>query len=155
MKRTAIILGASALSISLVVAAFAHSGATGIVKERMDGMMAIGKSLGAVADMFKGKAPFDAAKVTESAGVLQEHAAKIPALFPDTEASRNGKGTEALPAVWEYNDDFVALAKLLETRSAELADISKSGDQAAVKVGFIKLAQTCSACHKDFRKRED
>ena len=155
MKKTATIFGAGALAIALMVTAFAHSGATGIVKKRMDGMMAMGKAMGTVADMFKGKTPFDRAKVVTSAAIVKNHAAEMARLFPNTKASRNGKGTEALPAIWERNEDFVALTKALKARAIQLAKTSENGDLQAVRGSFARLAGTCSSCHKDYRKPEN
>lgn len=132
--------------------AFAHGGATGIVKERMDGMMAMGKALGIVADMFKGKTSFNAAQVTSAAKTVEIHAAEMIELFPDTKHSRQGKGTEALPAIWQDKDEFNALARLLETKSQELGQIAASGDQVQVRRAFAEAAKVCSACHQDYRK---
>ena len=137
-----------------VIAAYGHGGATGIVKERMDGMMAMGKALSVVADMFKGKTGFDGVKIGDAAKIVRAHAAEIDGLFPDTEASRKGKGTEALPAVWDKRSDFTAIAVELEKRAAELEVISVSGDQNAIRVGFAAMAKTCSACHADYRKKK-
>ena len=134
------------------IAAFAHNGATGIVMERMDGMMAMGKELSAVGDMFKGKAHFDPAKIEASSDVIKELAAEIAELFPDTDESRKGRGTEALQVIWEKPDAFNALAKELEERSEELVELAKSGDKRKIRVGFAKLSKTCVACHTDYRK---
>ncbi len=40
-------------------AVLAHSGATGIVKERMEGMMAMGDAVEAVTPMMRGEGPVD------------------------------------------------------------------------------------------------
>ena len=152
MKFLSLSVVSLTVSVTLAVAALAHTGATGIVKERMDGMMAMGKALGVVADMFKGKTSFDAAKVSASAKVVEGHAADMVALFPDTKASREGKHTEALPSVWESNDEFVALAVALEKKSADLAQVAASGDQSQIRRSFGEMARVCSACHQDYRK---
>ena len=155
MKNTGIILGASAIAITLAVGAFAHGGATGIVKERMDGMMAMGKALGTVADMFKGKTAFDADQVAAAAKIVEGHSAEMGALFPDTKASREGKGTEALPSIWENKDEFLALASALESKSADLAKVAASNDQSQIRRAFGEMAKTCSACHSDYRKAKN
>ena len=154
MRKSKIIAATTALSL-IAAAAFAHGGATGIVKERMDGMMAMGKALTAVGDMFKGKTEFNPTKVEASSVVIKQHAVEIGRLFPDTEASRKGKGTEALPAIWEKPDSFLALAKELEKRSDELADLAKTGDKRKIRVGFAKLSKTCASCHTDYRKPKE
>lgn len=150
---TRLSVSGAALGLSLLaITAFAHGGATGIVKERMDGMMAMGKALGTIADMFKGKTTYDPKGVEQAALVVGQHAAKMNGLFPDTPKSRNGKGTEALPAIWERPEDFARLVKQLEDRSATLATLARSGERDDVKAGFRDLLKTCSQCHRDFRK---
>lgn len=151
MKYRTLILALTATTIA-VGAAFAHGGATGIVKQRMDGMMAMGKALGAIADMFKGVAPYTPATVAQSADIVRDHAQEMKLLFPDTKASREGKGTEALPAVWQNLEEFMALADRLDDDAAQLKLASQSGGQQDVRAAFGKLAKTCSACHSDYRK---
>ncbi len=150
--KTRTILITVTLASSMAVAAFAHKNVTGIIKERMDGMMAMGKALGSVADMFKGKTKYDAAKVGSAAEIVLGHAVNIDKLFPDTKASREGKGSDALPVVWEKRDVFLAMAKELEKRAGELKTVSATGDEKAVRMSFGKLAKTCGTCHTDYRK---
>ena len=78
-----------------------HSGATGIVKERMDSMKAMGDANEVIGDMVKRKLPFDAAEIENLADDLRQHAARIPELFPDTKHSREGSATEAKPKIWD------------------------------------------------------
>ena len=155
MKKKTIAAGMIAASTLIAVGAWAHGGATGIVKERMDGMMAMCKALGTVADMFKGKAAFDADQVAAAARIVEGHAAEMGSLFPDTKHSREGKGTEALPAIWENKEDFLAIAKALETKSADLAKIAATNDQSQIRRAFGEMAKTCSACHSDYRKAKN
>ena len=148
-NHTLIVLG---LLATMATAALAHGGATGIVKQRMDGMMAMGKALGAVADMFKGKTPFNPATVANSADIVTQHGREMSALFPDTEQSRNGTGTEALPNIWQDLATFNRLTKELEIGAKDLKAAALNADQSAVRAAFAKVAKTCSACHRDFRK---
>ncbi|MEP1206212.1 MAG: cytochrome c [Rhizobiaceae bacterium] len=151
MKKTTI-LTAFLVSTAAITLAFAHGGATGIVKQRMDGMMAMGKSLGAVADMFKGKRQYDAEIVAQSADTLKQHAVEIETLFPDSKASREGKATEALPEIWQRNDEFMAIAAQLVAAADQLKLVAGSSDQQAARQAFAGVAKTCSTCHRDFRK---
>lgn len=148
-------LGA-ALGLSLLaVTAFAHSGAMGIVKERMDGMVAMGKALGTVGDMVKGKTTFEREAIAAAALAVERHAAEIPNLFPDTAKSRKGKMTEALPSIWERPHRFAALANELEARSARLAQIARTADRKQIRAGFTDILKTCSACHQVYRRAGD
>ena len=155
MNKKLIAAGMVAISTVVAAGALAHSGATGIVKERMEGMMAMGKALGTVADMFKGKTTFDADQVAAAAKIVEGHAAEMGSLFPDTKHSREGKGTEALPSIWENKEDFLAIAKALENRSADLAKVAVTNDQAQIRRAFGEMAKTCSACHSDYRKAKN
>ena len=151
MKLKTLILAAT-LSAGTAIAAFGHGGASGIVKQRMDSMMAMGKALATVADMFKGKATYDANKIAAAAAIVKDHAAEIDALFPDSESSREGKGTEALPAIWDDWDEFQTRSVELEMLAAELETAAMSGDKRAIRLGFAKVAKSCASCHTDFRK---
>ena len=50
-----------ALTLTATGAVLAHSGATGVVKQRMDAMVDMGDKSKIVANMFKGKTEFDKA----------------------------------------------------------------------------------------------
>lgn len=154
MNSKSLIIATTTLAIT-VGAALAHGGATGIVKERMDGMVAMGKALAAVADMFKGVQPYKQDVVTQSADVVQLHAVEMKNLFPDTHASRMGTGTEALPSVWQNLDNFMELADRLSHNASQLKTAAQSGERADVQAAFGKIARTCSACHRDYRKPRD
>ena len=85
----------------LTAGAFAHGGATGIVKQRIDGMTA----------MMRGKRPYDADAVSEAAAIIQSHAGPaLTDLFP--EGSIHGP-SEARPDIWTNWSEFQALATRL------------------------------------------
>jgi len=139
----------------LIQSAASHTGATGVVKERMDNMLSMGKALGAVADMFKGKRKFEPKVVSQTGDILIEHSKSLSNLFPNTEASRGGSHTAALPAVWEKNDEFSNLAKSLEEKAMVLKLVAAGGDLKNIKIAFGQTAKVCSACHSDFRKKKE
>lgn len=67
---------------SLVPAlSFAHSGATGVVKERMDIMSYVGATMKLLVGMSKGSVDFDAAKAAEATRQISEILTDFPALF--------------------------------------------------------------------------
>jgi len=160
---------AQLLALPLCVVAIAgqtraHTGAMGIVKERMDGMSLLGDHAKTVGDMIKGKASFDLLAVEEAAQAFVNHGDQIPSLFPDTKDSRESVVTEALPAIWDNWDDFVALAEqftkdsqTLLTMATDLSSSSESVDDQsrAVRTVFFKTAKSCLRCHKQFRLDKD
>lgn len=125
MKNLKIIVAASAVSVLTAIAALAHSGATGIYKERMDGMMAMGKVVKSLSSMMRGEIAYDAALVRQGAQVIKFHAGEtMTTLFPEgtTEAP-----SEARPEIWSDWDTFEALAKQLETYAKGLDSAAENG----------------------------
>ena len=107
-KRTITLL---AITTVAGAAAFAHSGATGVVKERMDGMLALGGVVKELNPMMRGQTPFDADRVRAGADVMIAHAGEqMTRLFPE---GSDGMPSVALPAIWENWEEFTALAEQL------------------------------------------
>lgn len=149
------LLLAIALGTFTTAVAYAHGGASGIVKERMDAMGVMGKAMKAVGEMFKGQTSYDADAIQAAAESVAQHAQDIPGLFPDSDASRHGKATEALPVIWEQKDRFDALSADMLRESRGLASIAHNEDKRAVRLQFAKTAKICSVCHTAFRKPKD
>lgn len=132
---------------------FAHSGASGVTKERMDVMKGMADAMKIMGAMFKGETTFDPTVVAEKAGFLARHAATIPEMTPE---GSNDHPSEALPVIWEAWDDYVADARALEEESARLIEIARNGaDQTAAREQYVKLGKTCGTCHDRFRKPKE
>lgn len=135
---------------------YSHSGATGIVKERMDAMKDMGKKSKVVANMFKGKAPFEPSAVVEAADSFVLHGKSMTEVFPDTEHSRHGSKTEALPVIWEEWDEFTEMVSEFVSLSENLAETAQATDsERELKAAFFKTTKSCSGCHKRFRKPKE
>ncbi|MFT6304551.1 MAG: cytochrome c556 [Granulosicoccus sp.] len=156
IKSTAVLLGILIIAGQIM----AHSGAMGIVKERMDGMSILGDHAKSVGNMLKGKTPFQIAVVQEAAQSFVTHGEQIPNLFPNTKESREGAETEALPVIWDNWENFTALAtqftedsqKLLTLSGVLSTDSQSAEDQSrAVRAAFFRSSKSCSACHERFR----
>jgi cytochrome c556 len=104
----------SSAAIALVgFAAFAHGGATGIVKERMDGMSALGKVVKALTPLMRGEVSYDAEQVRDASDVMIMHAGEqMTRLFPE---GTGAKPSAALPTVWEDWEGFAELAEQLKS----------------------------------------
>ena len=133
MKRTAVLLLAGFLLA-------AHGGATGIVKQRMDAMVDIGRATKTIRDAIRRSEP-DA--VRDAAGRIARHAAEVPKLFPDGSFHHP---SEALPAISTDRAAFNALAAKLALAADELASNADAPREAA-----RKLADACKQCHTRFR----
>ena len=114
------LVGAGALSAAAISAAFGHGGATGIVKERMDAMSAMGDAVKSLSAMMRGETPYDAEAIRAEARKIRQHAGEaITRLFPE---GSGGGPSEAKPEIWSSWDDFAAMAEELELLAGGLAD---------------------------------
>lgn len=133
----------------IVTPASGHKGATGIVKERMEVMEALGKSIKSLVAMLKGKAQFNRQAVKATANKMAAHGTKMKTQFP---AGSDQKPTRALPAVWKNRPDFDKLADQLTQAAKALeknADAAKSPKDLAPRI--IAIGQTCKSCHEKYR----
>lgn len=111
------------------VAALAHSGATGVVLERMQGMSAMAKTLKTLSPMMRGQVPYDADVVRSEADAMIGHAGEqMTRLFPE---GSGGGVSKALPSVWDDDEKFAALAEDLRTAAEGLKLSAGNGLAAA------------------------
>ena len=125
MKLKILAATAAISIITGVLAAYAHTGATGVYKERMDAMMAMGKVVKSLSAMMRGETGFDAASVKEGARAIKSHAGEaMTSLFPEgtTEAP-----SEAREEIWSDWETFAALATQLETYATGLEIAADNG----------------------------
>ncbi len=131
--------------------AYAHSGAEGIVKERMDMMDKIGKNMKAMKGMIQGKTELSPDKIVSNAESIQSASKHIKKMFP--EGSINGP-SEALPTIWENWQKFSSLTEELSIESENLKQLSTSQDKRSLMKQFAKVGKICRSCHTDFRKKK-
>lgn len=70
----------------------------------------------------------------------------IPALFPE-----GSVGGEALPAIWENWDAFVAIAAKGQKAAEDAVAAAQAGDAAAYAEALKAVGATCGECHQQFR----
>lgn len=147
MKPTHL-LATSALAISISLsplAAQAHEGATGIVKERMDRFKDAGRTMKAMRFSIK-QGDFD--EVEPKALSIEQWLKVAPDYFP---AGSNHHPSEALDLIWEENDRFLELADQAREAAATLKAAAARQDQAATEEAFGALAKSCKRCHQSFK----
>ncbi len=151
MKLIDGLLAASTLAIAANV--MAHSGATGIVKQRMDAMVELGDHAKLLASMFKGKTAFEVQSVRDAADSFVSHGRQMAEWFPDTENSRYGHKSQSKQVVWEQWDDFVEEVNDFIAASETLqAKAQTTDDEAELRKAFFATAKGCKSCHKVYRK---
>ena len=123
MNTKRIIVAVAAIGVAS--AALAHTGATGIVKERMVAMSAMGDAIKTIAPMMSGETDFDAAAVRGAAEVIGLHAGEsLTRLFP---ADNENMASYVKEAIWEDWETFAELAERLHTYSEGLALAADNG----------------------------
>jgi cytochrome c556 len=60
--------------------------------------------------------------------------------------------TRAKPNVWKDQANFKADEQKLIDTTTKLAEVSQSGDLDKIRPAYADVAQTCKACHKEYRK---
>lgn len=122
---TKIIVSAVSAALIISAAAYAHNGATGVVKERMDTMGILGKVTKSLTAIMRGDVGYDSELVRKNAAQIQRHAGdSMTKLFPEDSLM---KPSEALPAIWSDWEDFETLAMRLEALAVGLAASADNG----------------------------
>ena len=98
--------------VVLSAMALAHSGATGVVKERMDAMKSMGDAIKRIKPMMSGEAAYNADVVRQAAQRIATEAGEaMTRKFPEGSTDHP---SEALPRTWQEWERFKALADQLE-----------------------------------------
>lgn len=127
MKKSTFL--AAVIASSTALAAFAHGGATGVVKERMDAMADMGKAVKTIAPMMRGEIAYDANVVRQAAETFSRHSGDaMTGLFPE---GTGGAPSEAKDGVWSRWEEFSELAERLGVYAEALADSADIGLMAA------------------------
>ncbi|MGI9354744.1 MAG: c-type cytochrome [Rhizobiaceae bacterium] len=140
------------VAVSIGGLAFAHSGATGIVKQRMESMKSIAGSMKTISKLTWTKPNEARLALKKNAAAIGKHASQIVKMFPEGSIE---EPSEALSAIWEKPDEFARLAEAMESRAGELAALApevSSGDE--IKPRLASLGETCKTCHEGFRKKK-
>lgn len=126
-------------------AALAHSGATGIVKERMDMFKRSQKNLKAIKSHIQSE---DYGSIAKLADEIREWAVRMPEYFPE---GSNVKPSEASPNIWKDFSGFKRAAMKNEMATTKLIAAAEAGDQTAVVDSFKVVASSCKSCHQSYK----
>ncbi|WP_170519861.1 c-type cytochrome [Ruegeria atlantica] len=127
MKTEKLLLGAVFASVLAVASqsVFAHGGATGVVKERMDGMGVMKEAMKVLTPMMRGQVDYDTAVVRDRSEDISRHAGEaLTKLFPKGSLDAP---SEAKPEIWQDWEAFSTLADQLRVMADGLAEASENG----------------------------
>lgn len=124
MTTERIVLGAATASV-IAIAAYAHSGASGVVKERMDAMGAMQDAMKRLLPVMQGQADYDAEAVRTEAAIIAGLAGEaLTRMFPEDSIA---PPSEAKEAIWQDWDSFAAMSEQLEVAANGLAAAADNG----------------------------
>ncbi len=151
-RRRILVAGCMAVVLSGgIIAAVAHEGATGIVKERMDTMEKMGGAMKQIGLMMKGLTPFDSALVAQAAMTINESAAKLGGQFPEGSADKSYAKEE----LWQNWDEFLSMAKATGMASKKLSEMAVGAERKEILPLFFNVGKSCKACHTKYRRPKD
>ena len=124
---------------------FAHEGAKGIIKERMDKFK---QSKQLMKKINVGLQNDDFKVIEESAQMLLLWSKEMPNFFPE---GSDTPPSEASASIWSNPEGFNEAIKNFELASLELINQSNTSDRNKTINAFRNLAGTCKGCHQKFR----
>jgi cytochrome c556 len=153
MQRTLIAAGlAVAAFAGMMVEAAAQVKPETLVKQRQAAMTLQGKfHYGVLMAMVRGRVPYDAKRVAQSAAYL-DVLSELPwdGFDPSTANVKSG----ALPAIYKEPAKFKEAQTRLRSEVQKLVATAKGGDEAAVKAQIQAVDKACGGCHESFRERD-
>ena len=176
--RNAILL--LCLCAAIPLAAAAHEGATGIVKERTMAMESVGKAMKEIKAMLRGQVAYDGQRLAVLARrIRDESGPSLTRLFPEDSLRHPSK---ASPDIWKRWELFETLARDLGSSAEALAIVAEKSEDTAQPdnvpemasqqraiastdgtgsptmdlpmAEFAGLARSCAACHREFRIKD-
>jgi len=120
------------------------------IKYRQGVMRVMSCNLMPMGAMVKGVKPFDKAIFARNAARM-EAVSTMPAegFIPDSDLGE----TKAKIDIWNKPDKFKGAMEKMQKEVAKLAQVSKAGDEAAMKTQFGEVGKACKGCHDDFQKK--
>lgn len=151
MRKSFLAAGMALALGGMAFSAFAQVKPEVLVKQRQSAMTLVGKYFGPLGGMAQGKVPYDAQVVQRNAGYL-DVLTKMP--WDGFDPSTKDEKTRALPEVYSNQAKFKESAERLQSEVAKLVQVSKSGDENAVKAQIGATGKACGSCHDDFRQKQ-
>lgn len=149
MKFAAPLAAAIALVLAAGASAQSFQKPEDAIKYRRSAFTVLGTHFGALGAMANGRAPFDAQAAARHGDVIAL-VSHLP--FAGFTAGSDKGETRAKPEIWSEQAKFKGNAEKMQDAVGKLAASAKTGNLDNLKAAFGPAAQTCKACHDDFRK---
>ena len=140
------------LGTGCAIDAYAQAKPETMLKQRQAVMALHGKYMyGVLNAMARNRIPYDAVAATRAIGFI-DALSKMP--WDDfSPATKDLKGTDALPAVFAEAAKFKAAQEHYQAEVAKLVALTKGGSEAAIKEQITATNNSCNNCHDSFRAK--
>lgn len=152
MRLTSLTIPTAILATMIATPLLAQTAEESAVKARQGFYTAISIEMNTLAGMARGEVEYDEAAASAAASNLMALASyDAPKLFIEGTSTDEIETTNALPAIWQDNDDFRAkFAALTEATSG--IDQAVMGGQGNVGPVVQQLGTACRDCHQSYRR---
>jgi cytochrome c556 len=155
MKSVTLLAGATVLAFGTMAFADGHADVNPAVKARQSHMQLYAHNIAILGSMAQESVEYDAALAQIAADNLVALASiNETTYWPEGTGNDMIEGVKALPAIWENMDDFMVKQDGMVTASAAMAGVAGT-DLASVQGAIRDLGGACSACHREYRQRDD
>lgn len=151
IAKTSIVSAATVLVVCFSAGAFAQqSPEETAIKYRQGVMRVIGWNFSPMGAMVKGEKPLDKAVFARNAARIEAVSTmSLEGFIPDSDLGE----TKAKIDIWNKPDKFKGAMEKMQKEVTKLAQVSKTGDEAAMKTQFGEVGKTCKGCHDNFRAK--
>lgn len=132
----------------------ADSKPTDTIHARQQGLKDMGASFKTVRDQLRVSSP-DMAAIKAAGENIKKTSTEMANWFPKGTGTEAGVKTAALPAIWSDPAAFDKARTNFVAAAAKFADVTATGDKAAIGAGVAPLGGACKGCHDNFRLKED
>lgn len=108
-------------------------------------------NMGTISGMARGTVDFDAQIAQRNANRIATLAPMIPEVFAARDTRSFDVETEALPIIWDRNDEFQEKAANLRQAAETFASVAAGGDRAETLGAVRAFGAACGNCHDTFR----
>lgn len=155
MKRLSLLTAAAALTFGTIAIADGHADLDPAVKARQAHMQLYAHNLGILGGMAQEKIPYDAAAAQNAAdNMVALISINQMSYWPAGTDNASIEGTKALPALWENFDNVMAISADFSAAADGMAAAAGT-DLASLQGAMQALGGSCSACHREYRQRDN
>jgi len=135
--------------VMLALPSVSGAQAASIMKERHEGMEAMGKAFKTLHRDLDSDDP-NVGEIRGAAALILKNSKAASNWFPAGTGPEAGK-TGAKPEIWQNPDDFTAKLRTFQAAAKTFNAAAASGDLNAITAHAGDLGQACKACHDKYR----